>query len=70
MPMAREAATRQAAASEVVHHLERGVRVGLVTDETRMEAGAGARQRARLLAFLARVLPTRSDRNASEERAA
>jgi len=41
------------AASEVVTHLEAGFRVGLRTSETRFSPVAGARQRRRLLSFLA-----------------
>ena len=44
-------------ASEVFALLERGLRVGLRTDRERLGAGGGARQRARLLGFLARVAP-------------
>jgi uncharacterized protein (DUF58 family) len=45
------------AASEVAALLERGLRVGLRTDRERVGAADGARQRARLLGFLARVAP-------------
>jgi uncharacterized protein (DUF58 family) len=44
-------------ASEVAALLERGLRVGLRTDREHLAPGAGARQRARLLGFLARVAP-------------
>ena len=44
-------------ASEVFALLERGLRVGLRTDREELGAEAGARQRARLLGFLARVAP-------------
>jgi uncharacterized protein (DUF58 family) len=47
----------RAAASRVVAALDAGVRVALRTDETRLPAAAGARQRARLLGHLARVGP-------------
>jgi uncharacterized protein (DUF58 family) len=43
------------AASEVVTHLEAGLRVALRTDRERIEPAAGPRQRARLLSFLALV---------------
>lgn len=43
------------AASEVVSHLESGLRVGLVTDRDHIRAEFGARQRTRLLSFLALV---------------
>jgi uncharacterized protein (DUF58 family) len=43
------------AASEVVAQLAAGLRVGLRTDEERLPPAAGRRQRARLLAHLARV---------------
>jgi uncharacterized protein (DUF58 family) len=43
------------AATEVVTHLDAGLRVGLRTDAQRIDAASGARQRERLLAFLARV---------------
>ena len=45
------------AASEVVAHLESGLRVGLRTDGEQLGAATGNRQRRRLLAFLARVEP-------------
>jgi uncharacterized protein (DUF58 family) len=45
------------AASEVIAHLQRGMAVALRTDATYLNADAGARQRARLLSFLARVGP-------------
>jgi len=45
------------AASEVDALLATGARVSLRTDHERLPAGAGERQRARLLAFLARVEP-------------
>ena len=45
------------AASEVVALLEVGSRVALRTDSTLIAAGSGPGQRARLLAFLARVGP-------------
>ena len=45
------------AASEVVAFLAAGSRVGLRTDRERVPARDGARQRASLLAFLARVEP-------------
>jgi len=51
-----EGAVRRAA-SQVVALLEAGRRVGLRTDACRLPAEAGAGQRARLLAFLARVEP-------------
>jgi uncharacterized protein (DUF58 family) len=47
----------RAAASRVVAALDAGVRVALRTDETRLPAAAGVRQRARLLGHLARVEP-------------
>jgi uncharacterized protein (DUF58 family) len=43
------------AASEVVSHLESGLRVGLVTDRDHIRAEFGAQQRTRLLSFLALV---------------
>ncbi len=43
------------AASEVVAHLEAGLRVGLVTDHERIPALAGPRQRTQLLRFLSLV---------------
>ena len=49
-------------ASEVFALLERGLRVGLRTDRDRLDAEAGAHQRARLLGFLARVAPDRAAR--------
>ncbi len=45
------------AASEIVAWLEVGTRVSLRTDAEQLPAGAGRAQRARLLAFLARVEP-------------
>ncbi len=45
------------AASEVVALLDAGLRVALRTDSTHIAAGSGPGQRARLLAFLARVGP-------------
>jgi len=45
----------QRAASEVVAHLDAGLRVGLRTDRARLACGAGRSQRARLLSFLACV---------------
>jgi len=45
------------AASEVVAFLDAGSRVALRTDTERFPADSGARQRSRLLAFLARVEP-------------
>jgi uncharacterized protein (DUF58 family) len=45
------------AASGVVAALDSGVRVGLRTDEVRMRPDAGARQRTRLLSYLARLRP-------------
>jgi len=45
------------AASEVVAHLEAGLRVGLRTDREQLGAATGDRQRRQLLAFLARVEP-------------
>jgi len=45
------------AASEVVAHLEEGRAVALRTDEGRLDAGLGARQRALLLGALARLEP-------------
>jgi uncharacterized protein (DUF58 family) len=45
------------AGSRVVAGLEAGLRVGLCTDAERLEPDTGARQRERLLAFLARVEP-------------
>ncbi len=53
------------AASEVAVHLEAGWRVALRTDALRLPAGEGPRQRRRLLAFLARVVPEREAREAS-----
>jgi hypothetical protein len=41
----------------VLAALDAGVRVALRTDETRLPAAAGVRQRARLLGHLARVEP-------------
>ena len=43
------------AATEVVTHLDAGLRVGLRTETEQIPADSGPRQRARLLAFLARV---------------
>ena len=48
------------AASEVVAFLAAGSRVALRTDSERLPARDGAQQRARLLAFLARVEPGRA----------
>jgi len=45
-------------ASEVAALLDAGSRVALCTDDERIEAGSGARQRARLLAYLALVAPS------------
>jgi uncharacterized protein (DUF58 family) len=45
------------AASEVVSWLDAGSRVSVRTDRHRVEADSGARHRARLLSFLARVEP-------------
>ncbi len=45
------------AATQVVHLLQEGVRVSLRTDEIWIPAEQGPQQRARLLAFLARVEP-------------
>jgi len=45
-------------ASEVAALLDAGSRVALCTDDERIEAGSGARQRARLLADLALVAPS------------
>lgn len=45
------------AASEVVHHLESGLRVGLRTHDGRFDADAGRRHRTALLRHLARVQP-------------
>lgn len=45
------------AASEVVALLDAGLRVALRTEDELLEAESGARHRARLLAFLARVEP-------------
>jgi uncharacterized protein (DUF58 family) len=45
------------AASGVVAALESGVRVGLRTDETRLQPDTGSRQRTRLLSYLARLRP-------------
>ena len=45
------------AASEVAALLARGLRVALRTDREAIDAGDGARPRARLLGFLARVAP-------------
>jgi uncharacterized protein (DUF58 family) len=47
----------RAAASRIVAALDAGVRVALRTDDTRLPAAAGERQRARLLGHLARVEP-------------
>lgn len=51
-----EAEVRRAA-SQVVHHIDAGLRVALSTDSTDIKADAGPRHRARLLGFLARVGP-------------
>jgi uncharacterized protein (DUF58 family) len=53
------------AGSRVVAGLEAGLRVGLRTDAARLDAEGGARQRERLLAFLARVEPDPGAREAS-----
>jgi uncharacterized protein (DUF58 family) len=45
------------AASEVVHHLESGLRVGLRTHSERFDADAGRRHRAELLRHLALIEP-------------
>ena len=45
------------AASEVVHHLEAGLRVGLRTRQHTFEPAAGGRHRATLLRHLALVEP-------------
>ena len=45
------------AATEVVTHLDAGLRVGLHTEAKRIAAASGARQRERLLVFLARIEP-------------
>jgi uncharacterized protein (DUF58 family) len=52
------------AASEIAAMLDSGSRVALRTDDDFIDAGAGARHRARLLAYLARVEPT--EENADE----
>ncbi len=52
------------AASEIAAMLDAGGRVALRTDDDFIDAGAGARHRARLLAYLARVEPT--EENADE----
>ena len=44
-------------ATQVVAQLDAGVRVALTTSSARIEPDCGARHRARLLAFLARVAP-------------
>ena len=49
------------AASEVVGHLEHGLRVALRTDCEWIEAGSGAAHRGRLLSFLALVQPRSSE---------
>ena len=43
------------AATEVVTHLDAGLRVSLRTESDRIPVGSGGRQRARLLSFLAQV---------------
>jgi uncharacterized protein (DUF58 family) len=48
------------AASEVVTLLDAGLHVGLEAGERSFEADAGARHRASLLGFLARVEPGRA----------
>lgn len=53
------------AASEVVHHLEAGLRVGLITDHEHIPADAGAPQRARLLSYLALVETAASRRDSN-----
>jgi len=53
-------------ASEVAALLDAGSRVALSTDDERIEAGSGARQRARLLAFLALVEPSDDKSTASD----
>jgi uncharacterized protein (DUF58 family) len=45
------------AASGVVAAFEAGVRVGLRTDEVRLQPGSGPRHRTRLLSYLARLRP-------------
>jgi uncharacterized protein (DUF58 family) len=45
------------AASEVVAHLQDGLAVALRTDAIYLAPDSGARQRARLLAFLSHVTP-------------
>ncbi len=45
-------------ASEIAALLDAGSRVALRTDDERIDAGAGARQRARLLSYLALVEPS------------
>jgi uncharacterized protein (DUF58 family) len=52
----------RATASEAAALLARGLRVGLRTDASEIAAGSGAAQRARLLGFLARVMPESRDR--------
>jgi uncharacterized protein (DUF58 family) len=52
------------AASEVVAFLAAGSRVALRTDRELLPGSAGARQRARILAFLARVEPEAGPRSA------
>jgi len=53
------------AASEIAALLDAGSRVALRTDDERIDAGAGPRQRARLLSFLALVEPS-ADTSQSE----
>ncbi len=55
------------AASEVVAHLDAGMRVGLLTDDDRLEPGEGRKQRARLLSHLARVQPRDAGAEATDE---
>jgi uncharacterized protein (DUF58 family) len=50
------------ACSRVVAGLEAGMRVALRTDAERLDPDSGARQRERLLAFLARVAPDPEER--------
>ena len=56
------------AATQVVRALEAGLRVALATSHETIEPDAGARQRTRLLSFLARVRPGRpAERSAPQE---
>lgn len=61
------------AASEIVHHLDAGLRVGLRTRAVRFAPDTGLFHRCELLAFLARVTPERAegepDRDVASERA-